>query len=257
MRWANRIEAVTACSRRAPGEVVAPYRQRRDGPELAELRSHLAGWVLSVLAELGDAMPELPVEDRAADTWESFVAIGDLAGGDWPERIRRACKVLVAAARGRQLRVIDAAPWGDFFGGQLTPRALARMLKPYDVRPRDVWIAGTTRKGYRLDNLSDVWARYLPALPGSGEADARSARCACGLRRGDVPERAPARLRRSARALRRARAPMPSRRRLVASPVPHHVKVLADHRPDKALAVLRDDGLIRSCCATRAPILCA
>jgi Protein of unknown function (DUF3631) len=153
------------------------------------------------------------VEDRAADTWEPLAAVADLAGGTWPGRARKACKMLVAAAEADdseaslslrllsdlrdiyaanswpnalfgdallcQLKAIEAAPWGDFSGGQLTPRALARMLKPYDVRPRDVWIAGTTRKGYRLDDLSDVWARYLPALPpGSGEVAARSARSA-------------------------------------------------------------------------------
>ena len=196
--------------RRAPGEVVAPYRQRRDGPELAGLRNRLAGWLHSVLDELGDAMPELPVEDRAADTWESLVAIGDLAGGTWPARIRHACKVLVAAAEAddseaslslrllsdlrdiftwaespaalfgdtliAQLRGIEAAPWSEFFGHMLTPRELARMLKPYEVRPRDVKINGTVRKGYRLADLSDLWARYLPPLPGG--LTATSATCA-------------------------------------------------------------------------------
>jgi hypothetical protein len=36
--------------------------------------------------------------DRAADSWESMVAIADLAGGDWPTRARRAAYVLTEEA---------------------------------------------------------------------------------------------------------------------------------------------------------------
>ena len=38
----------------------------------------------------------MPVEDRAADTWEPLVAVADLAGGDWPELARHAAIVLTA-----------------------------------------------------------------------------------------------------------------------------------------------------------------
>lgn len=34
--------------------------------------------------------PVMPVEDRAADTWEPLVAVADLAGGAWPEAARAA-----------------------------------------------------------------------------------------------------------------------------------------------------------------------
>ena len=40
----------------------------------------------------------MPVEDRAADTWEPLIAIADAAGGHWPSSGRAACKALVAAA---------------------------------------------------------------------------------------------------------------------------------------------------------------
>ena len=42
------------------------------------------------LDELRDAEPDMPVEDRAADTWEPLIAIADLAGGDWPARAAQA-----------------------------------------------------------------------------------------------------------------------------------------------------------------------
>jgi Protein of unknown function (DUF3631) len=48
--------------------------------------------------------PEMPdgIEDRNADVWEALIAIADLAGGDWPERARRAAVALVAASQSGQ-----------------------------------------------------------------------------------------------------------------------------------------------------------
>jgi len=80
--------------RRAPGESVAPYRTRRDGPALDNLRNRLNQWVRAHLDHLGTATPEMPVEDRAADTWEPLLAIADLAGGPWPDLARDACVTL-------------------------------------------------------------------------------------------------------------------------------------------------------------------
>ena len=41
-------------------------------------------------------MPPMPVEDRAADTWEPLVAVADLAAGGWPTRARTAAELLTA-----------------------------------------------------------------------------------------------------------------------------------------------------------------
>ncbi|MEV7229703.1 DUF3631 domain-containing protein [Polymorphospora sp. NPDC051019] len=86
--------------RRAPGEKVAPYRHRRDSPALRTVARQLTTWLRANLRELEAAEPAMPVEDRAADTWEPLVAVADLAGGDWPERARRACGTLTAERDG-------------------------------------------------------------------------------------------------------------------------------------------------------------
>jgi hypothetical protein len=80
--------------RRAPGEKVSPFRTRRDAPPLKVLRDQLHESVRGNLDSLRDAVPDLPVEDRAADTWEPLFAVVDLAGGDWPRRVRTACLAL-------------------------------------------------------------------------------------------------------------------------------------------------------------------
>jgi hypothetical protein len=38
----------------------------------------------------------MPLEDRAADTWEPLIALADLAGNDWPQRARTAALALTA-----------------------------------------------------------------------------------------------------------------------------------------------------------------
>ena len=116
----------------------------------------------------------MPVEDRAADTWEPLIAIADLAGGDWPPAARNAALELTAeddtdttlgarlladlrdvfgdadAMHGETilgaLREIPEAPWGDYFGRPLNARDLAKLLKPYSVTSTDVKIDGATRR---------------------------------------------------------------------------------------------------------------
>ena len=194
---------VVPMRRRAPGEVVDRYRDRRDGAPLRELGARLGTWVRAHLDELRDAEPDMPVEDRAADTWEPLIAVADLAGGDWPARARKAAVVLTAeddtdtslGARlladlrdvfGNEdrlhgetilgaLRKIGEAPWGDYFGHEMNARDLAKLLKPYGVKACDVKVDGVTKRGYRREHLHDPWTRYLPPAQGGSATSATSA----------------------------------------------------------------------------------
>jgi hypothetical protein len=174
--------------RRAPGEAVAQFRRRRVIPVLHALRDRLHRWVRSL--ELADAEPELPVEDRDADKWEPLVSIADAAGGPWPERARRACVILCDSRDAHdegtagerlladllavwndedaiptqniidRLVTVDEAPWADWYGKPITPKALAKLLHPFGIRSRNI-VAGDARpKGYRRVDLEDAWTRY-------------------------------------------------------------------------------------------------
>lgn len=179
--------------RRSPTERVAPFRGRRDGPELHRLRDELAAFIRNHLDELADAEPELPVEDRAADAFEPLVAVADLAGGHWPARARKAAMVLTAEASTdldttdnvrlladvrdvfevagqpeiastqlvERLRKVEESPW-DAFG--LNANGLAQRLRGYGVKPDRIRPDGGAQvRGYRLRDLADTFARYLPA----------------------------------------------------------------------------------------------
>ncbi|MFI0354488.1 DUF3631 domain-containing protein [Actinomadura sp. 9N407] len=181
---------IVAMRRRAPGEQVQPFRTRRDAPALNDLRDRLTAWMRGQLDALTDAEPEMPVEDRAADNWEPLIAVADAAGGAWPDRARKACRVLTSAADedttvGVRLLAdlrevfgdadalhgatildalckLDEAPWSDWYGKPFGARDLAKMLKPFGVSSMDVKEDGVNRKGYRREHLHDAWARYIP-----------------------------------------------------------------------------------------------
>jgi hypothetical protein len=182
--------------RRAPGEIVAPYRTGRDGPVLKSYRDELHEFVRGHLDELRDAVPVMPVEDRDADTWEPLFAVADLVGGDWPERAKAACLALSGEDpdEGRlstrllsdlrsvwknhedhlftqtiihRLVKIEEAPWSALGrgGSAIDARALANLLRPYGVKPRTVkeepGKKAPTQKGYYLGDLLDIWSRYV------------------------------------------------------------------------------------------------
>jgi hypothetical protein len=179
--------------RRAPTEVVEPFRRRKALQVATGLHEALAAWAKSNLDRLADAEPEMPpgLVDRPADVWEALLAVADLAGGSWSADARKAALELnrarieadpslgIALLRDirtvfgntdglpteellRRLCALDESPWGDLRGKPLDARGLARRLRPYEVRPTTIRVGDQTPKGYRRADLHDAWARYLP-----------------------------------------------------------------------------------------------
>lgn len=190
---------VIPMKRRAPNEIVEPFRERKHRPETSELRARLEQWGEASVAELTDAWPQLPpgIVDRPADVWEPLCAIGDICGSTWAQRSRQATVVINNARLQRdpswavqlltdcqrifnernvdrlttetlieQLIAITESPWGDMRGTPLDARKLARMLRKYDVKPADHRFGNDTRKGYTTEAFHDAWSRYLtPVAP--------------------------------------------------------------------------------------------
>jgi hypothetical protein len=141
----------------------------------------------------------MPLEDRAADTWEPLIAIADLAGGDWPARARGAATTITQAEAQQEedtsasvrlladlrqiftaadaealytstileaLHKLEDAPWADWYGHPLATRDLAKLLRPYQVESKNIREhGGAPRKGYVRADLHDAWARYVPLHP--------------------------------------------------------------------------------------------
>jgi Protein of unknown function (DUF3631) len=184
--------------RRAPGERVAPFRHRRDRPALTDLAEQLTAWLTPHLADLERAEPAMPLEDRAADTWEPLITIADHAGGTWPALGRAAALALTAdrdatASVSDRIRLLadcrtafgdaDAlptttlidrlradpeAPWIDHGPAGITARKLAEMLREYDIHSENIRFGEPVGrvKGYHRSDFTDAWTRYCPLPAG-------------------------------------------------------------------------------------------
>ena len=61
------------------------------------------------------------------------------------------------------LAAMEGRQWYNFEGrGPITANAAAILLAPYGIKPRDLRVGSTVRKGYRAKQFEDAFARYLP-----------------------------------------------------------------------------------------------
>jgi hypothetical protein len=185
--------------RRDGTEPIEPFKHYRQNRQARPLRDQLEAWALERLDVLAVAEPDLPeaLEDRVQEIWEPLLAIADLAGGNWPQRARRAALVLAGADEGddgswgvrlladiralfqasgesaihtrdlvAELNQDEGLPYGGWNAGRgITGHDVARLLRPYRIRPKQVWLDDRNRQGYRRDVFADAWERYLPEIP--------------------------------------------------------------------------------------------
>jgi putative DNA primase/helicase len=177
--------------RRLAGEAVEPFRFDRT-EHLDRLASRAARWAADNAERVRAADPVMPqgVFNRVADNWRPLLAIADVAGGDWPQRARKALEAqatvednsvrvqLLADIRAifadrrvdrlpslklvEALVAIEGRSWAEWKAGKpLSQNGLARLLKPLKIRPGTKRIGGETAKGYYLGDFEDAFSRYL------------------------------------------------------------------------------------------------
>jgi hypothetical protein len=204
--------------KRLPSEQVEMWIAPLVGPQAIPLRERCEAWAAEHGAKLASAEPELPegMINRRAEVWWALLAIADLAGGDWPDRAREAARelasggdatdgesdqvqllldirdafgdefVVTTATLLERLNALDESPWGARRRGEgLDARGLAKMLRPFNVKPRSVRAEGGS-KGYRLEQFEDAFARHLGGSEQAAQA-AQAAQPASVLER-DVPD---------------------------------------------------------------------
>lgn len=186
---------VVSLRRKAPGETVArigvDFEQECD-----ELRRSCRRWADDNIDTLRDLEPDIPQtnNDRMTDNWTPLIAIADVAGGEWPEPIRRSMlgmldgtddsigpkllkdiqDIFVSQSVERifsddlveALTEIKDSPWCDWNRGKgLTQNGLARLLQPFGIHSKTMRINDDRRKGYSFDCFNDAFQRYIPSLP--------------------------------------------------------------------------------------------
>jgi len=176
-----------------------------DDPEIKskarELRKRLADWTEKRVASFKQS-PDFPdtLSDRQKDGARILLAIADAAGGDWPSQARTVlCEIygtrpaddtaigiqLLADVRVifdddeldkiatadllEKLAKVETSPWAEWNRGkQMTAVGLSRLLKPFEIYPKNLRMATAVQKGYERAQFEDAWSRYCPKTsPGS------------------------------------------------------------------------------------------
>ena len=180
---------------------------RRDQRGEAELIAlDLGNWMKLRIDDLRYARPSVPaaLNDRLADGWEPLIAIADAAGESWPANARAAAVALAGtddidsvstgqtlltdirvifdrggsnliattdgpaiwtAALIEGLHGLEESPWGDW---DIKARRVARILRGFEVKPRNVRRGETVKRGYRRRDFEETWVRYIsPTSPAS------------------------------------------------------------------------------------------
>lgn len=172
---------------------VSRLRQDQIPDELEMERTWIAHWSQDHLSALKHADPDLPdaLNDRARDNWRPLIAIADLVGGGWPERARKAALALSSQDSADDVGVLlledlselfettgrafcptadvlvalnarDDRPWPDWKEGTaMTSVQLARLLRPFGVRPSEHLVEDQVLRGYLRTDCQDSYARYL------------------------------------------------------------------------------------------------
>ena len=183
-------------TRKLATEDVERFVRRHIQPEAAALRAELELWAPLFCVDghpEPNGLDELP--DRAADICEPLLMIAETCGEEIAARARwaiialcghqredesRGVRLLAdiravfdqsdgdrvpSASLASRLAGIEESPWGPRFGCDFDPRALAKLLKEFGIKPRSVRLDdGSTPKGYYRDEFADAWARFIPSL---------------------------------------------------------------------------------------------
>ena len=194
---------VIRMKRRKGNQVVKPFRLRFARTQMACAKMALEEWAQDCNRQLGMIFPDMPVQDRKADIFEPLFAIASLAGGPWPERIRKACIELTKdendqESAGDELMrdlhgifttsdlpsmfsvdlltgLYDTGRWQE---DTMDPRTLSRVLSEYGITPGTVRQGDRTARGYKAADFRVSWDRLgltsqeeeeedlIPRLPG-------------------------------------------------------------------------------------------
>jgi hypothetical protein len=199
--------------RKTADEPVERFRFRRASREAEEVIAEVERWVEDNLEQLTETEPDLPDElnDRAAEGWEPLLAIADALGEDVGEKARRAALSLSAeedvedSSFGTQLLIdirefwievefgstlkseeicsklkeLAERPWAAWGKNRpvpgITQRDLARLLRPYGIRPKTVRLGpDQTAKGYHREQFGEAWRRYAPDQLGGADEEGTS-----------------------------------------------------------------------------------
>src|SRR5262249_866553 len=189
----------TEMLRKLPGDKVIVSKKAVSDERFAILRRKAMRWLKDNVEAIKNATPAMPqgFDNRLAENYAVLFAIADLAGRDWPKKIRAAAITLSreydAPSMGRQLLAIfyqlfsrrgqvllseeveQALPdygdeWANYKnkGRPINKWEIASLLRPFKVRPDNVYPPGKKPgRGYKVEWFKTAFKHNLGKdLPG-------------------------------------------------------------------------------------------
>jgi hypothetical protein len=183
--------------RKLPRETVEPDRKLAVKTAAAPVKAGLEEWAARGAADLLRSIRPTPLSGfnpRQNDIAEVLLAIAQLAGGGWPQRLTQALTVVCKATRAEDASIgvtllsdirtvfderktdtvsskmmtgclceIEGRPWAEWSHGKgLSANNLARQLKGFGIYPLKIRFGDGTAQGYRRGDFEDDWSRYCP-----------------------------------------------------------------------------------------------
>jgi hypothetical protein len=164
--------------------------------ELHQLRDKVTHWAAEHSKSLGTSDPTIPkgIANRTADNLRPLFAIADQIGGPWPDRARNSARAIlsrtdVGHSHGERLLHAIAETWpegadraaseglckalADSEYGPVSQPDLARRLRPFGIRPKQLWFGEKSKglKGYMLSDFDDAFGRYRISIGAKGSKE--------------------------------------------------------------------------------------
>jgi hypothetical protein len=192
---------VVSLERATEDEIETIFVRKHHQAGIRETGRKLARFIADNREIIARCQPALPegVRNRLADKWTPLFAIAEVAGGEWPANAikalrgqqelsepSRALELLIDAKKVipnqghlftktliSKICALDDSQWKDYNFSQwdeekkkISDRQVSNLLGQFGVKPKDVKIAGITKKGYHRDDLENAFKRYIPvSLP--------------------------------------------------------------------------------------------
>ena len=198
---------VIRMKRKAHAERVEKFR-RAERAACLPLRRKLRRWAADHVEALPELRPEFPpcLNDREADAWEPLLQIAAALGPKWETLGLRTARTLACAEESSdvgdvgldlladvralvlplgvervtsewlryELGGLEGRPWATLTDrGLVSQLDLARLLKPFEIRPQMLRLDHKTAKrpeqtkptyrGFKVEQFRDAWDRYLGA----------------------------------------------------------------------------------------------
>jgi hypothetical protein len=163
----------------------------------APIKARLEEWAVRGAADRLRSIHPSPISGfnpRQNDIAEVLLAVAQLAGGGWPQRLTQALQAVLKAASAEDgsigvalladiravfderktdtvpsvilaecLCKIEGRAWAEWHHGNgMTANNLAWQLKRFQIYSQSIRVGDKTPKGYRRGDFEDAWSRYCP-----------------------------------------------------------------------------------------------